>query len=307
MIHLVAIAGIVIISFSAIFIRLASVSPVTATFFRAAYALPVLVPLWLVLRRRDCRTGRERVLAVVSGLILAVDLAIWHESIALIGAGLGTVIANVQVVFVAVAAWLVHGERPTGRSLALVAGILVGVVLTSGLARSDAYGQSPAAGALLGVVAGAAYAVFLLLFRAANLSLAPAPGPLLDSTLGIVVGALLSAVVDPGFSLVPTWPAHAWLALLALMSQVIGWLLIATALPRLPVLETSILLLGQPVGAVIWGVLLFSERLSKTQWLGTIMVLAGMVLVSFDSASVRTAPDVLKPAGPEAFATGTER
>jgi drug/metabolite transporter (DMT)-like permease len=288
-VHLLALVGIVSISFSAILVRLASVSPVTATFFRAAYALPILVPLWALLRDRDRRPGRERLLAVGSGLVLAVDLAIWHESIALIGAGLGTVIANVQVVFVAPAAWMFHGERPTQRALAVIGTVLAGVALTSGLARPDAYGQNPVSGALLGVVAGAAYAAFLLMFRVANRSLAPAAGPLLDSTLGTAAGALLCAVVDPRFSLVPSWPAHGWLALLALISQVIGWLLIATALPRLPALEISILLLGQPVGAVIWGVLLFAEHLSIAQWLGTIVVLGGIVLMSRDAAMVREA------------------
>ena len=56
--------------------------------------------------------------------------------------------------------------------------------------------------------------------------------------------------------------ATLWLVLLAIGSQVIGWLLIGAALPKLPVVETSVLLLGQPVFTVIWGVLLFDERLS---------------------------------------------
>jgi len=63
-------------------------------------------------------------------------------------------------------------------------------------------------------------------------------------------------------------------------SQVIGWLLIGTALPKLPVVETSVLLLGQPVFAVIWGVLVFSERLSGLQWAGSAIVLAGVAVLS---------------------------
>ena len=31
--------------------------------------------------------------------------------------------------------------------------------------------------------------------------------------------------------LVPSWPSHGWLALLALTSQVVGWLLISVSLP----------------------------------------------------------------------------
>ena len=280
MIHVLALAGVLSISFSAIFVRLAAVSPVTATFYRMVYAVPVLLAVWALTRRGDRRTRRDRLLAVGSGLILALDLDLWHESIALIGAGLGTVIANVQVVFVALAAWAIYGERPRLRTACVVAVVLSGVVLTSGLARHDAYGASPAAGATIGVLAGACYAAFLMVFRAANRSLAPTAGPLLDSTIGAAIGALASALVDPRFALAPAWPAHLWLMLLALVSQVVGWLLIATALPRLPALETSVMLLGQPVFAVIWGALLFAERLSPLQWVGTVVVLGGVLLVN---------------------------
>jgi drug/metabolite transporter (DMT)-like permease len=73
--------------------------------------------------------------------------------------------------------------------------------------------------------------------------------------------------------------------LLAIGSQVIGWLLIGTALPKLPVVETSVLLLGQPVFTVIWGVLLFDERLSVLQWTGSAIVLAGVGVLSMQRTS----------------------
>ena len=276
MIHLLALIGVLSISFSAIFVRLASVSPVTATFFRALYALPVLAVVWAARRRNDQRSRRERVLAFVSGLILAVDLNLFHESIALIGAGLATVISNVQVIFVALVGWVLYKERPTAETVVIIATVVAGVVLTSGLARHDAYGSAPVAGAMAGITGGVFYAAFLLIYRAANQSLAPVSGPLFDSTVGVALGGLLCASLDPGFSIVPTWPAHLWLLVLALGSQVAGWLLISTALPRLPMLETSILLLGQPVLAVIWGMLFFAEALSPIQWTGTVLVLAGV-------------------------------
>jgi drug/metabolite transporter (DMT)-like permease len=276
MIHLLALVGALGISFSAVFVRLAAVSPVTATFYRATYALPVLAAMALAQRGRDHRPGRARWLAVASGLMLGLELAFWHESIALIGAGLATVIANVQVVFVAVAAWAIYRERPTRRTILIVAAVLAGIALTSGLAGRDAYGSAPLSGMVFGVIAGAGYAAFLMMFRAANRTLAPASGPLFDSTLGAAIGALLGAPFDPRFAFTPSWPAHGWLLLLALVSQVVGYLLVARALPRLPAVETSIVLLVQPVFALLWGFLFFAERLSPVQWLGAALVLAGV-------------------------------
>jgi drug/metabolite transporter (DMT)-like permease len=280
MLHLLALLGVLSISFSAVFVRLAAVSPITATFYRAAYALPVLGVLWFVQRGCDRRPRRERWIAVASGVILAIDLNLWHQSIAMLGAGLGTVIANVQVVFVAFAAWFLYRERPSAGRVALIAVVLAGVAMSSGLGRHDAYGERPVAGAMIGVLAGLSYAAFLLVYRVANRTAGPRSGPLLDSTAGMAAGALATVPVDPHFMLLPPAPAQIWLVLLAIGSQVIGWLLIGTALPRLPALETSVLLLGQPVFAVIWGVLIFRERLSALQWLGSAIVLAGVALLS---------------------------
>jgi drug/metabolite transporter (DMT)-like permease len=295
LVHLSALLGVLGISFSAVFVRLAAVSPVTAAFYRAFYAVPVLAAIVAVTRGAP-RSCRARGIAVASGVLLAFDLALWHVSIAMIGAGLATVIANVQVVFVAAAAWALYGERPTARTTVVVAIVLSGLTLTSGLARHDAYGTAPVLGVVFGVLAGACYAGFLLAFRASNQALAPTAGPLLESTVGTVAGALLVAPFDAGFALVPRFPAHAWLILLAVVAQVIGWLLIATALPRLPAVQTSILLLVQPVFSLIWGVLFFAERLSVVQWSGAVLVLAGIAAVSRAPSPGIAAPDPVEVA-----------
>jgi drug/metabolite transporter (DMT)-like permease len=287
MIHLLALLGVLVISFSAIFVRLADVSPATATLFRMAYALPPLTALWLWARRRAATSAFRAWLAFLSGVVLAVDLSMWHWSIALIGAGLATVLANVQVVFVGAFAWMLFKEKPTARAITILPLIFLGVVLISGLGRSDAYGSNPVLGAYLGTAAGASYAAFLLLFRSSNKGLVHPSGPLLYATLGAAIGTLAVAMFDPGFRAGINWPAHGWLLALALLPQLLGWLLIATALPRLPALEISVLLLLQPMLTVIWGVIIFAESLSLLQLLGVLMVLGGIALVTLTGGAVR--------------------
>ena len=91
MTRLIALAGIITISFSAIFVRLADVAPATAGLFRVVYALPVLSILAV---RTPPRPRRLRILAFISGLLLAGDIALWHTSIDLIGAGVGNITAH---------------------------------------------------------------------------------------------------------------------------------------------------------------------------------------------------------------------
>jgi drug/metabolite transporter (DMT)-like permease len=280
-IHLLALAGVLAISFSAIFVRLAGVSPDTAAFFRCAYAVPPLLVVWLALRRRDDRTARERLIAYGAGVFLAVDFAFWHRAIGDIGAGLGTVLGNVQVVFVGFAAWALYRERPTRLAFLLVPVVFAGVVLMSGLGGGDAFGKNPGAGVVFGVLTSLAYTGFLLMLRASNRRLVPPAGPLLDATVGAAAGSLLLGLVfDSEFSLAPGWPAHGWLIALALSAQVVGWLLISWALPRLPALETSVLLLVQPMSTVMWAYLIFGERLSPVQWAGVVLVLGGVATLA---------------------------
>ncbi|NQV07879.1 DMT family transporter [bacterium] len=279
MIRIGATAGIVAISFSAIFVQLAGLSPLTTAVFRGVYSIPLLAVIYLITRSGDARPLKARLVAGVAGLALAIDLTMWHISIDMIGAGVSTVLANTQVLWVALIGWLVYRERPSRTALVVIPVVLIGVAMISGLGRTDAYGDDPVAGALLGLGAGVMYAIFVLLLRESNRGhLAPAAGPLLDATIGMTLASIVIGLFDPDFSWAWEWPGHGWMIVFAIVSQVLGWMLISTALPRLPALDTSILLLLQPSGALVWAGLILSEQPSAMQWAGVAIVLAGVVI-----------------------------
>src|ERR1700722_2638822 len=127
-----AVLGAVAIAFSSILVRLSHASPSTAAIFRCAYALPVLgLLMWREDRRYGARPARDRWIAVASGVFFAADLIMWHHSIEDVGAGLATVLANIQVVLVPLVAWLVLAERPGRQVLAALPVALIGVLLIS--------------------------------------------------------------------------------------------------------------------------------------------------------------------------------
>ena len=277
---LAALTGALVISFSAIFFALSGVDPITGTFFRAAYALPAVFALWFARRRIDSRTPRKRLIAFGAGLALGLDIAMWHSSINYIGAGLATLLVGSQAIFVAVFAWLFLGEIPSKRVIAAVPLVLLGVALVSGVGQEDAFGANPLRGAGLALLAAVFYAIFILGYRASNDAKAPAAGPLMEVTAGAMVAALVVGLLGSGINFAPAWPAHGWLLALALGVQALAWLLIGYALPRVPAAETATIILIQPVGTMVWGVLIFSERPSLVQMIGAAMVLAGMGLVA---------------------------
>lgn len=290
MTHVAALAGVLALTFSPIFVRLSGLSPATVAFWRLTYALPAVFAAWLVVRRRDLRPARARAQAFAAGLLLAADLFAWHHSIARIGAGAATLVGATQVAFVGFVAWALYRERPSRLAFVVLPVVLGGVALLSGLGAEDAYGADPVAGVMLGLVSALCYSLFLLLLRHSNRGhLAPSPGPLLDATLGALAGTAVTALFDSGFTLAPSWPAHGWLLALALLCHALGWICITGALPRLPALEVSALLLVQPAGAVVWAQLLFTERLSTVQWAGVGVVLGGILVLALWSAVHRAA------------------
>lgn len=276
-----ALIGAMSIAFSGILVRLANVEPATAAIFRCAYALPALGLIAFLERRAyGPRPAAQVRLAMLAGVFLALDLVIWHHTIALVGAGLATVLGNTQVVIVAFLAWIFLGERPARRTLLALPIVLGGVVLISGVVGTGAYGSNPGLGVLLGLVVGLVYAAFLLVLRHGNADLRRPAGPLFDATL---IGAIASLVIGLPLGevdLVPRLPAHAWLLLLALTSQVVGWLIISVSLPRLPAALTSVILTLQPVGSVLLAMLLLGEAPSSVQLLGAGTILVGLVLAT---------------------------
>ena len=276
-----AVAGALTIAFSAILVSLAEVEPATAAVFRCAYALPVLGLLaWLEDRRYGRRPWRERRLAIPAGIFFAADLVFWHYAIADVGAGLSTVLGNLQVVVVPFVAWAVLSERPQARLLAALPLVCSGVVLISGVLETGAYGDNPLRGVAFGILTGLTYAGFLLVLRQGSADLRRPAGPLFDTTAFATIVAAIAGLAIGEVDLVPAWPSHAWLALLALTSQVLGWLLITVSLPRLPAAMTSVTLTIQPVGSVLLAVILLGEDPSALQLAGVACILAGLVSVA---------------------------
>lgn len=279
------------IAFSAILVRLADVSPSTAAFFRCAYALPVLGLLaWIERGRYGPRPLRERVPLWGAGVMFAADLTFWHHSIEAVGAGLATVLGNIQVLLVGLLAWAFLRERPDNRSLAAIPVVFAGVILISGVIGGGAYGDDPVLGVVFGVFTAITYALFILILRQGNTDDRRPAGPLFDATLSGAVFSAIGGIAVGDIEWVPDLEAQAWLVLLALSSQVLGWLLISVSLPRLPAVLTSIVLMLQPVSTVFLGAVLLSEAPSAVQLGGVAIVIGGVAVATVKPRERAPAP-----------------
>ncbi len=288
----IAAAGALCIASSGVLVRLASTTPVTVAFYRCLYALPLLGALTVIETRRFAPLPRRSMrLAWIAGIFFTVDLIFWHNAIDAVGAGLATVLGNLQVVIVGFAAWAILGERPHRALFGAIPVVLAGVVLISGVVGADAYGKNPALGVVFGVATSIAYAGFILVLREGSRDLRRIAGPLFHATLVSAVAAAAYGVTFGGMEFHPGWVSHGWLLTLALTSQVIGWLLIARSLPRLPAAITSVILLLQPVGAMLLAAVTLGERPGITQLTGAAMILVGVLVATSGHRGTEPRPE----------------
>ena len=308
-----AIAGAACISSSAVLMRLADTSASITALGRCGFALPVLGALALAERRRGAPRlpSRSRWLARLAGLFLAGDLILWSHAIAAIGAGLGTVVTNLQVLIIPLLAWLILDERPR-RSLVLASPVmLTGLALVGGLGGLGgprAYGTDPALGVVYGIGVAILYAIYILMLRQATSARGARPGPRGEGTRTAVAGVLFEATVGAtagsaaggfalhDFHLGHAWPTLGWLVVLALTSQVLGWLLITVSMPRLPAGMIGALLLVQPAGSVALSYVILGERPSALQLIGVALMLAGL-LVAVSGGTPKSPPGTVEAAG----------
>jgi drug/metabolite transporter (DMT)-like permease len=282
------------IAFSGIFYKYAEVTPATATVFRCLYGLPILALVgWWEHRRYGALPSRAVWLAVIAGVFFAADLLSWHHAVDAVGAGLATVLGNLQVIVVALVAWLVFGERPPRSVLIGLPIVLGGVVLISGIIGSDAYGVDPPLGTTLGLFTALAYAGYLLVIRRGSNDLRRPAGPVAISTASTMVVAVLAGLLLGELDPVPSWPSHGWLVAVGITSQSIGYLIISISLPRLPAALVSIILLAQPVATVIIARVLLDETPSIAQLLGVGLVVAGIAVATVPVGRIRDRAKVL--------------
>ncbi|MBQ6644660.1 MAG: DMT family transporter [Saccharopolyspora sp.] len=267
--------GAASLSVSAVLITLADVSAPTAAFYRCALALIPLAPFVL---RDVLRHGFPELpvvgMALLGGSFLGIDYLMWNVSIADVGAGIATVLVNMQVVLFPLVMWAVAGVRPARRFVAAIPILLVGVALAGGVVGPGPAGGNAVRGTLLSLAAALAYSGYLYFGQRCGVR-APrhfaTPVFLATAAAAVMSGVVGTATSGIAFDLGP----ESWLclALVALFGQAIGWLLVGYGLPRLDPALSSTLLLLQPIGAALLGAVVLDEVPTATQLAGCAAVL----------------------------------
>ncbi len=290
-------AGILAVSTAAIFIRLAlheGAASIVIAAARLTIASLVLAPFALTRYRSDLRrlSRAEWLLALLSGLFLALHFAAWITSLEYTSVASSVVLVTTTPLWVALLAPLVLRERVgtaavIGLILALTGGIIVGLsdacTWQAGSASCPPlrtfFGGTAFLGDLLSLFGAWMAAGYMLVGRKLRAKMELVP--YIFIVYGMAALVLMVIMLGMGKSPLGLPPlAYLWFALLALAPQLFGHSIFNWALKYLPASFVSVTLLGEPVGSTVLAYFIFQEQPGWVKIGGAALILTGIWLAA---------------------------
>jgi drug/metabolite transporter (DMT)-like permease len=290
-------AGISAASTAAIFIRFAQHEGAPSIVIAAArltIASLILAPFALTRYRLYLRrlSRREWILALLSGLFLALHFATWITSLEYTTVASSAVLVSTAPLWVAILAPLVLRERVgtatlVGLALALTGGVIVGLsdacawqagALSCPLPRTF-FGRTAFLGDFLALLGAWMAAGYMLIGRKLRAKMELVP--YIFVVYGMAAVVLMFIMLGMGESPLGLPPlAYLWFVLLALVPQLFGHSNFNWALKYLPASFVSVTLLGEPIGSTILAYFIFQETPGWVKIGGAVLILVGIWLAA---------------------------
>ncbi len=277
--------GVLALSTSAIFVRLAAAPAAITAFYRLFFALVVLLPtvLFRKIRRDELKTlpKKSLLLALLSGALLAVHYILWFESLRFTSVTSSTVIVTLQPVF---SIWLgvfFLKERHRigsfiGCGIALAGSFVIGF-------GDFTLGGTALFGDLLAFAATAFIGVYYIIGQLLRRTLSAEVYSVLGYTGSTVFLAVYALIVGDSFL---EYSPQTWACFigLALVSTIMGQFIFNLLLKYLSAATISVSILGEPVGTCILAFFLLNERIAPKQFIGMVIIFFGIMLYLYNEA-----------------------
>lgn len=239
----------------------------------------------LLRRHREALSGQWR-LVIVSAVAVAVFPLAFYSSMRLAGVAIGTVVTIGSAPLAAALIERVMDRTPLSPRWAVgtafgVAGVLT---LASSHGSDAATATQPVAGIGLGLVAGAAYALFS--WGAASVMQRQIPGRAVMGAMFGLGGLVLLPVAAVGSATIFSSLGNvAVVGYLAVVPMFLGYLLFGHGLRTVSASTATTVSLAEPAVAALIAVALLHERLSGLGWVGL-----GLLFVSLLVATATRLP-----------------
>lgn len=290
---LAIVIAILAVSTASIFVRFAQreAPSIVIAALRLGFAVVAIAPFAIIRYRSELRklTRHELLLAALSGGFLAIHFAAWITSLEYTSIVSSVVLVSTAPLWVALFSPLFLKEPLTrlvliGMLLALLGGAVIALgdscQIDRGLVCPSFSGflhGNALLGNFLALVGAWALAGYLMIGRRLRSGMSLVP--YLFVVYGVAAVALLAAMFASGQR--PTGfsgMTYLWIALLALIPQLIGHSTFNWILRFLPVTLVAITTLGEPVGSAVLAYFILQEIPASLTIIGGLFILAGIYI-----------------------------
>ena len=289
---LLLVVGILGISTSTLWIRLATdtsvMDEVQLAFLRLALAIPVLVILARMEKNQEKVPIQQCGWAVIiAGASLALHFGAWMASLAYLSVATSVVLVYLHPVII-YAIEVARGSAPF--QWAKIGGVILTLAGTTVLAFFAEEESDPSVadqklwGMLLSVIGSLAFVGYLLAGRKATQVMSTVTYASRAYSVA-AIGLLMWLLVMGGRVLPQTPTGWGFAGLLALFPTLLGHTPLNAALKRLPPTVVSTTYLGEMAGAPLLVWLFIQEAPPSSFWIGGPMVIAGIMAVAWKSES----------------------
>lgn len=276
--YVAVVIGVIAVSTSAIFVKLANDAPVgIIAFYRLFLAVLIMAPIIFMKYKQEIRqiAKRDWVFATLSGMFLALHFILWFESLNYTSVASSVVLITIQPVFAFIGTYFFFGER---FSVAAIISVLItlfgsfiigwGDFQISGLAL---FGDILA---LLGAIVITAY---FLLGQKLRRGLSLMPYTFIIYGISTVMLLIYNIIVGNNFISYSSTHWGLFLAL-AIIPTFLGQMLFNWALKWMSTSTISMAIVFEPIVATLFAYLILDEIVTSSQWLGGTIVIFGLFL-----------------------------
>ena len=271
--------GVLLLSTSAIFVKMAEAPSGIIAFYRLLFTLAFLVPALLARKKEREQlvhlNGRQLRLAVISGALLAVHWVMWFESLRYTSVASSTVLVSLQPLFSILFGALFLKERVSKWGM-------VGVFLAIFGSAIIGWGDFQVSGAafwgdVLSFASAGVISLHFLFGQLLRRKLDVLPYTVVcytASTVCLAIYALAAGQSFSGYSC-QTWGCFLGLALFATVG---GQCVFNLLLKYLTASAVTMGIFGEPVGTIILAFFIFGESITLQQAAGMLLILGGLWL-----------------------------
>lgn len=280
--------GCVVFGLGSIIVAAVPVGAYAIAFWRLFVAAVIF---WLLARRSGQKFPQSKKAlryGLIAGGFLGLDLALWHESIYAVGPGISTLLNSLQIFFLAAIGFFWFREKQSPLQLASLLLAITGVALIA--SPEFRQNQNATWGFASGILSGAMLAASMVFVRKTHEA---EPTPIFPLMLLVSIGGMASvflpALIFDADALYPTtWRDIGLILIYGAVMQCFAWGLIAYAVPLLSLALTGLLLLSEPVAALLIDYFFLGKTINLAQWAGAALTMSAIYLGSLKPKRGRT-------------------